>query len=161
MNCLSFPHRTASAGELADKLWQHGIMPTKQRLLIAEVLFNGPRHLTANALYRQVNRRYRAVCRATVYNTLNLFSQLGLVREIAVDVGRTFYDSDTRPHHHFYNIDTGELIDVPEGSLPAELHPIAPEGTCPTDVNLVIKVRNTNGAAKTLAAQRNHHTARA
>lgn len=130
--------------DLARQLEQAGIVPTGQRLHIAEVLFNNSRHLTAREICRLVNHQRRVACRATVYNTLNLFAQRGLVREIAVDAGRTFYDPDTRPHHHFYNVDTDELIDMPADVLPLPARPPVPDGMRATDVSLVIKVRNTD-----------------
>lgn len=135
---------TRTPTDLARKLEQAGIVPTGQRLHIAEVLFNHPRHLTAREICRIVNQRRRVACRATVYNTLNLFARLGLVREIAVDAGRTFYDPDTRPHHHFYNVDTDELIDMPADVLPLPTRPPVPDGMRAMDVSLVIKVRNVD-----------------
>jgi Fur family transcriptional regulator, iron response regulator len=130
--------------DLARQLEQAGIVPTGQRLHIAEVLFSNPRHLTARQICRLVNRQGPVACRATVYNTLNLFAQRGLVREIAVEAGRTFYDPDTRPHHHFYNVDTDELIDMPPDVLPLPARPPVPAGMRATDVSLVIKVRNAD-----------------
>ena len=134
--------------DLARQLEQAGIVPTGQRLHIAEVLFSNPHHLTARQICRLVNRQGPVAGRATVYNTLNLFAQRGLVREIAVDAGRTFYDPDTRPHHHFYNIDTDELIDMPADVLPLPARPPVPAGMRAIDVSLVIKVRNTDSPVR-------------
>ena len=131
--------------ELTQKLENEGIIPTRQRLLIAQVLFNRDTHFTANELYLQVNKGRRRACRATVYNVLNVFVQAGIVRAINVDVGRTFYDVNTQPHHHFYNVDTGVLSDVPTNRLPTQIDSIEPpSGTRLTSepIQLVIKVRN-------------------
>ena len=80
--------------------------------------------------------------KATVYNTLHLLSSRGLLREIAVDPARLFYDSTTGPHHHFYNEDTGELIDIPFDHLNVENLPNIPEGTRQAGVEVLIRVRN-------------------
>ena len=86
-----------------------GILPTPQRLEIAGILLEKPQHLSADQIIERLRRDGSAVSKATVYNTLNLFSEHGLVKEVMVDPIRKFYDSTTHPHHHFYNVDTGEL----------------------------------------------------
>ena len=81
------------------------------------------------------------VSKATVYNTLKLFVSCGLVREITVDANRVYYDSTATPHHHIYNIDTGEIMDVPEHDLALARYPELPPGTKPAGVDIVVKVR--------------------
>jgi Fur family iron response transcriptional regulator len=142
MRSTDSPHPTLA--NLVRQLEQAGIVPTGQRLHIAEVLFSKRRHLTAREICRLVNRKRRVACRATVYNTLNLFARRGLVREVAVNAGRTFYDPDARPHHHFYNVDTDELIDMPPDVLPLPTRPPVPTGTRAMDVSLVIRIRNAD-----------------
>ncbi len=155
MNCEPI----VTVNDLAQELEHRGIIPTRQRLLIAQLLFNRDTHFTANELYLQVNKGHRRVCRATVYNVLNVFVQAGIVRAINVDAGRTFYDVNTQPHHHFYNVDTGVLSDVPTNSLPTQIDSIQlPSGTRLTGepIQLVIKVRNHSlDAAHSIAS----HTA--
>jgi Fur family iron response transcriptional regulator len=82
------------------------------------------------------------VSKATVYNTLNLFSERGLVKECLVDPIRKFYDSTTHPHHHFYNVDTGELSDIPDTMVNFQKLPQLPDGTRRESVEVLIKVRN-------------------
>ena len=88
---------------------QHGILPTPQRIEVAGILLEKPQHLSAEQIIERLKASDSGVSKATVYNTLNLFSDRGLVREVMVDPVRKFYDSTTHPHHHFYNVDTGEL----------------------------------------------------
>jgi Fur family transcriptional regulator, iron response regulator len=94
-------------------LEQHGIRPTAQRLRVAEILLTAPRHLTAEQILASVRENAAShVSKATVYNTLNLFVGEGLAREIHADPERCVYDSTMAPHHHFQNVDTGEMIDI-------------------------------------------------
>ena len=82
------------------------------------------------------------VSKATVYNTLNLFTSHNLIREVSVDPERQFYDSTSGPHHHFYNVDTGELIDIGLGELEFSRLPELPPGTEAQDIEVVVRVRN-------------------
>lgn len=126
---------------LADRLRAAGIGPTSQRLRIAEVLLGRPCHLSADQVLAHVNREGAFVSKATVYNTLRLFSEHGLVREIVVDPNRVFYDSSTTAHHHFYNVDTGELSDIPAENVKVSGLPQAPAGTRADRVEVVVRVR--------------------
>lgn len=126
---------------LAERLQSAGIGPTSQRLRIAEVLLVSPRHLSADQVLAEVNHTAAAVSKATVYNTLRLFSERGLVREIVVDPDRVFYDSSTTPHHHFYNTDTGELTDIPAEAVTISGLPPAPRGTEAEQVDVIVRVR--------------------
>jgi Fur family transcriptional regulator, iron response regulator len=119
-----------------------GINPTKQRRVIADVLFARNQHLSADQLYEAVKCTGSGVSRATVYNTLGLFVKKGLVREIFIDTNRTFYDSNASHHHHFYNVDTGDLIDIKERLVPHFIDQDLPYGTAMEVVDLVIRVKN-------------------
>lgn len=121
---------------------QTGIMPTPQRLEVADILLSRPQHLSADQIIEQLRANGSRVSKATVYNTLNLFGQRGIVREVMVDPTRKFYDSTTRPHHHFYNEDTGELWDIPDDKVTFLALPELPAGTERTSVELLIRVRN-------------------
>jgi Fur family iron response transcriptional regulator len=81
------------------------------------------------------------VSKATVYNTLHLFGARGLARELVVDPSRTFYDSTTHPHHHFYNVDSGQLSDIPGDDVRFLELPALPEGTEQESVEVLIKIR--------------------
>jgi Fur family iron response transcriptional regulator len=118
-----------------------GITPTQQRLEIAQLLFARPQHLSAEQLLEQVNQGRMRVSKATIYNTLNLFSRKGLVREIIVDPTKVFYDSNLSRHHHFFNVDTGELTDVPPDGIGLDQLPEVPAGTVLEGVDVIIRIR--------------------
>lgn len=126
---------------LADRLQSAGIGPTSQRLRIAAVLLDRPRHLAADQVLAEVNRDGAFTSKATVYNTLRLFTERGLVREIVVDPNRVFYDSSTEAHHHFYNADTGELTDIPAADVEVSGLPPAPAGTRTDRVEVIVRLR--------------------
>ena len=121
---------------------QHGILPTPQRVEIAGILLERPQHLSADQIIDQLRDAGSAVSKATVYNTLNLFSERGLVKEVMVDPVRKFYDSTTHAHHHFYNVDSGELCDIPDEQVRFAGLPELPEGTERESVEVLIKVRD-------------------
>ncbi|MCU7904337.1 MAG: transcriptional repressor [Candidatus Thiodiazotropha sp. (ex Epidulcina cf. delphinae)] len=121
---------------------EHGVNLTRQRRIIAGTLFARNQHVTANQLFEAVNSTGTRVSKATVYNTLGLFVRKGLVREIFINASRTFYDSNTSRHHHFYNVNTGDLIDMKERLAPHFIDQYLPEGTAMDAVDLVIRVRN-------------------
>ncbi len=120
----------------------HGVNLTKQRRIIADVLFERNQHVTADQLFDLVKQTGSRVSKATVYNTLGLFARKGLVREIFIDASRTFYDSNNSHHHHFYNVDTGDLIDIKDRLAAHFIEQDLPEGTSMDVVDLVVRVRN-------------------
>jgi Fur family iron response transcriptional regulator len=121
---------------------KYGILPTPQRVEIADILLERPQHLSAEHIIEKLKSASSGVSKATVYNTLNLFSARGLVKEITVDPVRKFYDSSTHPHHHFYNVDSGELSDIPDKRVLFENLPELPAGTERESVEVLIKVRD-------------------
>jgi len=122
-------------------LERHGIRPTAQRLRVAEILLTAPRHLTAEQIIGSLRETSGRVSKATVYNTLNLFVEQGLAREIHADPDRCVYDSTMAPHHHFQNLDTGEMIDIRPDDLSFARLPELPPGTEIAGVDVVIRVR--------------------
>jgi Fur family iron response transcriptional regulator len=128
--------------ERTNWLIGHNINLTKQRRIIADTLFARHQHVTAEQLYEAVRETGVSVSKATVYNTLGLFVRKGLVREIFIDSNRTFYDSNISHHHHFYNVDTGDLIDVKERLASHFVDHELPEGTAMEQVDIVIRVKN-------------------
>lgn len=106
---LSYP---LSREEVVQLLQQYKISPTRQRIEIASYLFQRPQHLSADKILDGVNVMGHRVSRATVYNTMGLFTEKGLVREVLIDRERVFFDSNNSHHHHIYDVDTGELRDV-------------------------------------------------
>ncbi len=135
------PVRILSEQEAAERLQEYDILPTQQRLQIACVLLTGDQHLSADRVLELVNAAGNRVSKATVYNTLGLFARKGIVREVIVDPNRVFYDTNSSPHHHFYNVDTGELSDIDAREIPVEQLPDAPRGTLIDGVDVVIRVR--------------------
>lgn len=130
-----------SRHELIALLRKHGIAPTHQRLEIANVLFSRCEHLAADRILTLVNERHAETSKATVYNTLNLFRDCGLVREVIVDPKRVFYDPNTQPHHHLYNLDTGEITDIPADDLAVSGLPALPPGMVTEGVDIVVRIR--------------------
>ncbi len=130
-----------SRHELIALLRKHGIAPTHQRLEIANVLFSRCEHLAADQILTLVNERHAETSKATVYNTLNLFRDCGLIREVIVDPKRVFYDPNTQPHHHLYNVDTGEITDIPADDLAVSGLPELPPGMVTEGVDIVVRVR--------------------
>lgn len=126
---------------VVDQLRQHGINPTMQRRVIAELLLARKQHLTADQVLSRLRERGHGVSKATVYNTLGLFARKGLVRELTIDPRRVVYDSNPRPHHHFYDLDTGELTDIPESSVEVSRLPRPPKGTHMDGVDVLVRVR--------------------
>ena len=127
---------------IARLLSQHGLQVTTQRLDIAEFVLSKPQHLSADQILQAMHARGSRVSKATVYNTMNLFSERGLVRTVELDPERLYYDSTSEPHHHFYNVTTGELTDIPADRVKVELETTLPEGTEQEGVDIVIRVRS-------------------
>ena len=120
---------------------KYGILPTAQRLEVAGILLAKPQHLSAEQIIDHLRTDGSGVSKATVYNTLNLFCERGLVNECLVDPERRFYDSTTEPHHHFYNMDTGELTDIPHQNIQISGLPDLPEDFHLDGIEVVIKGR--------------------
>lgn len=128
--------------DIAKILEKHGHKVTSQRVALAEIMFARPQHLSADALLELARAAGVRVSKATVYNTLNLFAECGVVREVNVDGSRVYYDSTTHPHHHLFNMDTGELTDLPEESVRLAAMPPLPDDTEAVGVDVVVKVRS-------------------
>ena len=121
-------------------LQHYDISPTRQRVEIAEFLFQCPQHLSADKILDGVKEAGKRVSRATVYNTMGLFARKGVVREVLIDRERVFYDSNTRPHQHVYNVDTGELSDVYDVATDKIAPPALQDGLKVIGTDLVFKV---------------------
>ena len=134
--------REARRDRLAELLRAHCITPTAQRLKLAEILLARPRHLSAERLLCLANREDPAVSKATVYNTLGLFAQRGLVREVVVDPAKVFYDSNPAPHYHFYDVSTGDLIDIDRERIEIGDIPDLPLGASVEGVDVIVRIRS-------------------
>jgi Fur family iron response transcriptional regulator len=131
-----------SAEQIGQVLENHSIRPTSQRIDIAKVLLAKPQHLSAEQVFGQVNANGELVSKATVYNTLNLFVDKGLIKEVVIDSSYVFYDSNTESHYHFYNEDTGLLQDIDNEAMVVKEIPGIPENTVQTGIDVVIRVKN-------------------
>ena len=127
--------------EIVQLLRGHGITPTHQRVEIASVLLARREHLSADQILSLVNARYAETSKATVYNTLKLFVKKKLIRELVVDPSRIVYDPNTSPHHHFYDVVTGQLTDVSAEEIRVTGLPPLPAGTVADGIDIVIRTR--------------------
>ena len=127
--------------DVSQLLESHGIRPTQQRVKVAQVLLATPTHMTADQLLATLKQSPSRVSKATVYNTLKLFVDHGLARQIHLDPDRCVYDSTMAPHHHFQNVETGEMIDIRPDDLSFDKLPPLPSGTEIDSVDVVIRVR--------------------
>ena len=123
-----------------------GLRPTRQRVALAELLFGGPhRHVSAEQLHGEANEASVNVSLATIYNTLHQFHEAGLLREVAVDASRSYFDTDTSDHHHFYVEDEQRMIDIPATAVEFKTLPEVPHGMVMSHVDVVIRVRKQQG----------------
>lgn len=127
---------------LAEVLRNRGINPTHQRIEIAHAIFSRREHLSADQILALVNDRASETSKATVYNTLNLFLEKKLVREVIVDPSKVFYDPNTDPHHHFYNVDTGALTDIDARDIQVTGLPALPQGMAVEGIDIVVRVKS-------------------
>jgi Fur family iron response transcriptional regulator len=123
-------------------LRQAGLRPTRQRGALAKLLFaHGNRHLTAETLHAEAVSEGIKVSLATVYNTLHQFTEAGLLREVVVDATRSYFDTNTGEHQHFYCEDEGKLTDIPASELSVGYVPTPPSGMEVSRVDVVVRVR--------------------
>jgi Fur family iron response transcriptional regulator len=126
-----------------DRLRVAGLRPTRQRLALARLLFDsGDRHVTAEQLHAEAVAAKVRVSLATVYNTLHQFTALGMLREVVVEPARSYFDTNTSDHHHFFHERTGQLADIPGDEVQLSRLPSAPLGTEVTRVDVVVRVRD-------------------
>jgi len=134
---ITFP---LERSDVVSMLQYFKISPTRQRVEIAEFLFQRPQHLSAEKILDGVTQDGNRVSRATVYNTMGLFSNKGVVREVLIDRERVFYDSNPKVHQHLYNVDTGELTDIYDAEVDMIAEPELAEGLRIVDTDVVFKV---------------------
>lgn len=128
--------------DFAGHLREAGLRPTRQRVALARVLFgDGHRHVTAESLHGEVKATRIPVSLATVYNALNQFRDAGLLREVVVAPGRSYFDTNTGHHHHFFVETDNELHDFPSDEVTIDGLPPAPNGTKVSRVDVIVRVR--------------------
>ena len=120
-----------------------GLRPTRQRLSLARLLFEaGNRHVTAEQVHEEALRGGVKVSLATIYNTLHQFTGVGLLREVVVDTGRTYFDTNVAEHHHFYHEGSGKLTDIPGETIALGHLPAAPDGMVIDRAEVIIRLRD-------------------
>jgi Fur family iron response transcriptional regulator len=134
---LNYP---LSRDAVVHMLKDYDISPTRQRIEIASYLFQRPQHLSADRILEGVNVAGHRVSRATVYNTMGLFSKKGLIREVLIDRERVFYDSNNSQHHHLYNVDSGELKDLDAAQVELMVMPELEQGASIVSTDVIIKI---------------------
>jgi len=134
-----------SASILKASRWlsKANLRPTRQRLALAEALIGDGhhRHVTAESLFENVQHLGNKVSLATVYNTLRVFCDSGLMQEVTVDGSKSYFDTNTHDHPHFYWEDEGKLTDAPADQLKIKELPLAPEGAEISSVDVIIRLR--------------------
>ncbi len=129
------------ADPIAERLSAGGIQPTPQRIKVAALLLAEPQHLTADQILARLREAGERVSKATVYNTLNLLAQKGVVRQLAADGQRTWFDSNVSPHFHFQDVETGALSDIAPPEVQFERLPPPPPGMEYAGIELFIRLR--------------------
>lgn len=132
--------------DLHRRLRDAGILPTLQRMAVAEALLRRPVHMTAEQALAAARAELPEVSRATVYAVLGLFVRHGLLRELPVDGGAMVYDSNLAPHHHLYDVDTGAVTDLPAESLQLAAPPALGPDVELCGVDVIVRVRSARRA---------------
>lgn len=135
-----FPQAAVTREQIVRELQSCGLKPTAQRVRIAELLMTTPTHMTADRILATVRASGEHISKATVYNTLKVLADHGFIRQIHLDPERSLYDSTRAPHHHFHDLDTGELRDIDPREIEFSRFPALPEGM-EAEVEVIIRIR--------------------
>jgi Fur family transcriptional regulator, iron response regulator len=128
--------------QTVQRLKQAGLRPTRQRIALADLLFSSAhRHVTAEQLHGEAGAAGTRISLATVYNTLHQFTTAGLLREVVVEAGRSYFDTNIGSHHHFYYEDSGDIVDIAADNVAFASLPATPDGHEIAAVDVVIRVR--------------------
>ena len=121
-----------------------GLRPTRQRMALGWILFaKGDRHLTAEMLYEEASKAKVPVSLATVYNTLHQFTEVGLLRQVAVDGSKTYFDTNVSDHHHFFVEGENALVDIPNAEVMMDRLPTAPPGYEVARIDVVVRLKKS------------------
>lgn len=131
-----------SSPQLIERFRCAQVLPTLQRLAIGAVMLEHPCHMTAEQVLVAAREVMPGISRATVYSTLQLFVQHGLLRELLMDGEATIYDSNMQPHHHLYHVDTGEVVDFPCEQLQVRGLPQLADDLELADIDVIVRVRS-------------------
>jgi Fur family iron response transcriptional regulator len=139
---MAAPRRGCPLSDLRDKLRRVGLRPTRQRVSLGWLLFGkGDRHITAEMLFDEASRARVPVSLATVYNTLHQFTEAGLLRQLAVDGSKAYFDTNPTEHHHFFVEDEGTLMDMPSDGITVGDLPAPPPGMEVAGVEVIVRLR--------------------
>ncbi len=128
--------------DVREMLRAVGLRPTRQRMALGWLLFSkGGRHLTAEMLFEEANKAKVPVSLATIYNTLHQFTEVGLLRQVAVDGSKTYFDTNTTDHHHFFIEGEHALVDIPAAETVVDKLPSPPEGYEIARIDVVVRLR--------------------
>ena len=134
-----------------NRLRSSGLRPTKQRISICKVLFDGKKtfHFTIDNLKKKIEKNTKnKVSLATVYNTVHAFKNSGYLKEISLQGNKTFFDTNSTRHHHFYDQDTGVLMDIKNEDIYVSKVPHAPKGKKIKEIEVTVSVANNNQTHK-------------
>jgi Fur family iron response transcriptional regulator len=142
---LAHPYRDTKGRTLAtcitNKLRMAGLRPTRQRITLGSLLFgDGDRHVSAEMLHAEALAAGEPMSLATVYNTLHQFTEAGLLRELAIDASKAYFDTNTSNHNHFFMEAEGRLVDIPDGAIRVEGLPEPPEGMKVSHVDVMVRL---------------------
>ena len=130
------------ARDVGAMLRDSGLRPTRQRIALGRLLYaKGDRHVTAEILHEEAMRARVPVSLATVYNTLHQFTEVGLLRELAIDGSKTWFDTNVTEHHHFLVEDDNRLLDIPGAHIEVASLPDIPEGMEVARIDVVVRLR--------------------
>ena len=130
------------ASDMRMKLRAVGLRPTRTRVALSSLLFaKGDRHVTAETLFEEATRAKVSVSLATIYNTLHQFTEVGFLRQVAIDASKSYFDTNNTEHHHFYIEDRHELMDIPSTNVIVGKPPMAPDGYEITRIDVVVRLR--------------------
>ena len=158
-------HSPPSARDLTGCPWhdvkamlrQVGLRPTRQRMALGWMLFGkGDRHLTAEMLYEEATRAKVPVSLATIYNTLHQFTEVGLLRQVAVDGSKAYFDTNASAHHHFFVEGDDELLDIPGADVIVGKTPAPPEGYEIARVDVVVRLRRKDADRSSISVESRH-----
>lgn len=140
------PDRSALTGcpwhDVKAMLREVGLRPTRQRMALGWILFGkGDRHLTAEMLYKEATHAKVPVSLATIYNTLHQFTEVGLLRQVAVEGSKAYFDTNATAHHHFFVEGEDEVLDIPGGEVDIGKAPSPPDGYEIARVDVVVRLR--------------------
>ena len=130
-----------SYNQAMRKLSNNDIRPTKQRMILAKLLFEkGDRHISAEEIYKEVQKENRKISLATIYNTLKQFTKIGLLKELVVDQNKSIYCTNHDSHYHLYIEDEGKIIDIPQKNIDLNI-PQIPACLSLHNIDIIVRVR--------------------